>query len=124
MRLPRKNSRRWKILGLFILGLAVAVFAWGLRYKTSLYNSGPASSHMLAAKMLSNRERPADTAVQVERATAPMLLLTCAIFALYAGNVLDFDARSRWSLQQVRVPLGLPIAARSLELFFRPPPRP
>ena len=123
MRLPSKNSRNWRILALCVLGLAIAVFAWGVRYKTSLYNSASAQSpHMVAAKLLSNRERPADTTIKVERATTPPLIVLCVAFALFANLLLDPKRQSRWVLQRVQnskrrsIPIAIP------QNFFRPPP--
>lgn len=50
-------------IGLSILLLALAVFGWGLHSKLSLYHlRAPASEVTPIAKLLSERERPADTA--------------------------------------------------------------
>lgn len=39
--------------------VCLSIFAWGLRYKLSLYNSpGPARAEVPAAKLLSPKERP------------------------------------------------------------------
>jgi hypothetical protein len=123
MRLPSKNSRQWRILAFFVLGLAIAVFAWGLRYKTSLYNSAPPPSHhMLAAKLLSNRERPSDVVVQVEHATAPSLIAVCVAFALSSSLLLDPKRQSRWTIQRSLNPQRRPIPGASLRILFRPPP--
>lgn len=124
MRLPCKNSRGWKILAFFVLGLAIAVFAWGMRYKASLYNSvPPPTHHMLAAKLLSNRERPADVAVQVERATTPTLIVAvCAVFVFFGDTLVDPMHNSRWNLQRaVNSQLRLTPQAHR-QIFFRPPP--
>ena len=45
------------MMGLFVV-LATAVFSWGVQYKTSLYRAETSSS-VPAAKLLSERERPA-----------------------------------------------------------------
>jgi hypothetical protein len=50
-------------IGVSILLLALAVFGWGLHSKLSLYHIGArASATAPLAKLLSERERPADTA--------------------------------------------------------------
>jgi hypothetical protein len=123
MQLTPKNTRTWNILALSILGLAVAVFAWGLRYKLSLYDSAPpAVHHVAAAKLLSNRERPADTALQFERATVPTLIVLCFTFTIAAGLLLDPRRQSRWTLQRVQNPQRRSIRLTTQPLFFRPPP--
>jgi hypothetical protein len=55
----RNATRTFKFLGsLASLGLAVCVFAWGLQYKLSLYDSPKtASQHIQQAKLLSRNER-------------------------------------------------------------------
>jgi len=56
----RSTNRRvppWLILGL--VGLSLLVFAWGLGYKLSLYDSSQSESHKIPqAKLLSENERP------------------------------------------------------------------
>jgi formate hydrogenlyase subunit 3/multisubunit Na+/H+ antiporter MnhD subunit len=123
MRLIPKNSRTWNAFVLLILGLAIAVFAWGLRYKLSLYETAPPSSHhVVLAKLLSNRERPADTAIRIERATMPSLAVVCVAFTLFAGLLLDPKRQAWWTLQRVQNSQRrlIPFAAR--RVFFRPPP--
>lgn len=111
------------MLAFFVLGLAIAVFAWGVRYKTSLYNSAPPQSqHMLAAKLLSNRERPSDIAIQVERATAPSLIVACFAFALFSGFVVDRTRNSRLALNDALNSQRRPIPPAARQIFFRPPP--
>jgi hypothetical protein len=55
----RSTNRRipaWLILGL--VGLSLLVFAWGLGYKLSLYDSPQSESHKIQqAKLLSENER-------------------------------------------------------------------
>lgn len=125
MNLTARNSRKWNILALCILGLAVAVFAWGLRYKLSLYKSAPVAAHHVAsAKLLSNRERPADVAVQVDRALTPVVvpMLFCASLVLFAGVLLDPRRQSRWAFQRLLNWRRRPLPQASRALFFRPPP--
>jgi len=58
-----------------VLVLALAVFAWGLQYKLSLYHSEARRTGVPEAKLLSPRERPASIA-QLEAAS-----LTCPLFS-------------------------------------------
>lgn len=125
MHLGTYSSRKWNILALSILGLAVAVFAWGLHYKVSLYKSAPVDWHHVAsAKLLSNRERPADVVVQVERAMTPVVVPTvfCASLVLFTGFLLDPRRQSRWLVQRRLNPQRRPLPQVSCPLFFRPPP--
>jgi hypothetical protein len=123
MRLMNKNAEKWNIFALSILALAIAVFAWGLGSKLSLYRSAaPTASHSPVAKLLSNRERPADMVVQVERATTP--LLVAVAFSMSACLLLldDLKAHSIWTRARVDNPLRRqpPLARR--QVFLRPPP--
>ena len=52
----RSRSAVW----VSVLLLALAVFGWGLRSKLSLYHVARASEAIPIAKLLSERERPAD----------------------------------------------------------------
>lgn len=65
--------------------LALAVFSWGVQYKLSLYNPG---AHMSAAKLLSQRERPATS--EAVKLTADPLVNSgpITLFALAMGVVL------------------------------------
>lgn len=125
MHLTAHSSRKWNILALSILGLAVAVFAWGLRYKLSLYKSAPvAVHHVSSAKLLSNRERPADVAVQVERATTPVVVpaVFCAALVRFSGLLLGPRQESRWTFQRALNWQRRPLPQALRPLFFRPPP--
>lgn len=122
MRSKTHSARKWNALALLILGLAVAVFAWGLRYKLSLYKSAPVTvHHVSSAKLLSNRERPADAAVQIERATTPLLIAFAATSLLFAGPA-DSAQQSRWTLRRQRNFRPRLISEVAPQLFFRPPP--
>lgn len=110
---------------MFILALAVAVFAWGLRSKLSLYREAvPTAAHAPVAKLLSNRERPADTVVQIERAITPVLAVVFASYTLFAGLLLlgEPERQSLWTIHRTQNPQrrANPPAAR--QIFFRPPP--
>ena len=118
-----KSARQWKILVLLSLGLAASVFAWGLRYKLSEYQSSAHAGHQVAAaKLLSNRERPADTVVQIERATTPTVVAFCVIFTLFASILLEPRLQSIWLLQRTRDPQLRPDPRAMRRQFSRPPP--
>jgi hypothetical protein len=117
------NTRKWNVFALSIMALAIAVFAWGLNYKLSLYESAaPPPSHVTVAKLLSNRERPADTALTVERAITPTLLLFAVAFTAFASLLLDQKRQSRWVLQRARNSRPRVLPLFSHQILFRPPP--
>jgi hypothetical protein len=125
MQLAPKNSRTWNIFAFSILALGIAVFAWGLKYKLSLYESAtPPAHHVMVAKLLSDRERSADTAVQIERATTPFHTVLFTALALLARFQLDRQRQSRWTLQCVINPQRRRVPQTALQIFFRPPPPP
>jgi hypothetical protein len=103
--------------------LAIAVFAWGLKSKLSMYESAtPPAHHVMVAKLLSNRERPADTVIQIESATTPFLAVLFTAFALLACFKFDRERQSRWTLQCVINPRRRPVPQATRQIFFRPPP--
>jgi hypothetical protein len=78
---------------------------------------------MIAAKLLSNRERPADTVIKVERATALLpLVVLCVAFTLFANLLLDPKRQSRWTLQRAQNSQRRPFPITTPQKFFRPPP--
>lgn len=118
-----KSTRHLNILVLISLGLAVSVFAWGLHYKLSLYKTATHSvHHVAAARLLSNRERPADTVVQIERATTPTVVVFCIIFSLFASILLEPRLQSIWLLQRANDPQRRPDPRAMRRLYSRPPP--
>ncbi|HTV07283.1 MAG TPA: hypothetical protein VME86_18070 [Acidobacteriaceae bacterium] len=105
------------------VGLAVAVFAWGLRYKLSLYKSGTHTvHHVVIAKLLSNRERPADIIIQIERATTPTAVALGFIFTLFADFLLEPQLQCIWLMQRSRNPQRRPDTRAMRRQFSRPPP--
>ncbi len=121
---PPKTRESGEFLALCVLGLAIAVFAWGVRYKTSLYNSASAQSpHMIAAKLLSNRERPADTRNQGRACDyARPSLFFASLHAFCQYLLLDPKRQSRWTLQRAQNSQRRPIPIATPQKFFRPPP--
>lgn len=103
-------------LNLGLVGLAVAVFLWGLAYKLSLYHSeqnngtrkivakkwvGP-RPNLVASKSEKSSEQPTSN---------PQLILIqtgqpfpCTHTIAYAGAMLPFDSRSRHLLTALRSP--------------------
>lgn len=126
MQLTSYNARKWNTFALSILGLAIAVFAWGVHYKVSLYKHPPtAMHHGVSAKLLSDRERPvADISVEIERATTPVIVVAgfCAALVLFTSLLLDPKQQSRWVLQRRFNSQRRPLPQVSRQLFFRPPP--
>ncbi len=123
MQSTSRSERQWNLLLLLIVGLAIAVFAWGLRYKLSLYNSASHTfHHVAAAKLLSNRERPANAAIQIERATTPTVVVFVAAFVILASLMFDPRLQSKWLLLYADRPLS-PHDPRALrQVNSRPPP--
>lgn len=118
------NAAKWNVFAMFILALAIAVFAWGLRSKLSLYReAGPTAAHTPVAKLLSNRERPADTVVQIERAITPVLAVVFASCALFTGFLLDVPRQqSLWISYRIQNPQRRADLPATRQIFFRPPP--
>jgi hypothetical protein len=77
---------------------------------------------MPAAKLLSNRERPSDAAIQIERAITPFTAVLFATFALLGCFQLDRERQLRWTLQRAINPERRPIPRVTRQIFFRPPP--
>lgn len=116
-------SLRTFAFGFVLLGLCV--FAWGLKYKLSLYDPPHALSHrMPAAKLLTGRDRstlPVADLRQSSRPDAPLALttLTIAFFALMAAYLRPGSASSA-AIRSVSEQTRMCAAAASL--FIRPPP--
>lgn len=100
--------------------LALAVFSWGVRYKLSLYHP---VVHMSAAKLLSQRERPATMeaarlAADPLPAPQPLPFFALALGALFAAlRVLKPEFLHR----ELRRLFPRRQASQSF-FFFRPPP--
>jgi hypothetical protein len=110
--------------GLVLLG--VCVFAWGLKYKLSLYDPPLAISHrMPAARLLTGKERAVAPLVDPQRAASPgtpLVLSTLALaFSLLMGAGL-LPGSASWAVGLPGSRLTLP-SARIAVYFIRPPPR-
>ena len=89
------DSRRDRFaIGVSVLLLALAVFGWGLRSKLSLYRVARASQVTPIAKLLSERERPAD-ATQHCSADRDGLDVIAAPLAIALAPVPDNALRAR-----------------------------
>lgn len=72
-----------RVFGFALVLLGMCVFAWGLKYKLSLYDPPHAvSHHMPAAKLLAGKEKIALPSVDWRSAPAPAALLALVPFAL------------------------------------------
>lgn len=114
------------MLGFGLVLLGCAVFAWGLRYKLSLYQPPhTASRHMPEAKLLTGKERGVSPVLDVRQATSPeaSLALTGLALAFFVpmGAKL-FPGFSGWAPGQVTSWL-MPARASAASVFTRPPPR-
>ena len=114
-----RRESDWMMVAIALL--ALAVFSWGVRYKLSLYNP---NAHMSAAKLLSQRERPA-TSETVKLATDPLINSEpVTFFALAMGVALaglcildaSLPLKDAWHQEQT------PKQPEQAFFFFRPPP--
>lgn len=122
----RDKTPSFRALAFGLVLLAVCVFAWGLKYKLSLYDPPRAvSHHMPAAKLLTGKERSAVSLAGAQ------LLANLAVPPLLSALVLAFltlsAAKSRvgfggWIGRPSPVRI-VPACARSRNSFVRPPPR-
>lgn len=128
MRLPPQIRTQVFSLPALFLGVGLCVFAWGLRYKLSLYDPPHSASHNIPiAKLLSKDElpetlRPTGLAADAG-ALAGLLLLRSRPPGIVPALVFAKPQRRAFS------PLApLPSRASILEsrglhsFFFRPPP--
>ena len=124
MLLTSKRACQWNTIVLLTIGLAVAIFAWGLHYKLSLYQSTTRTVHHTdTGRFIADRERSADTIAQLESAVVPAFLVFCAVATLLAGSLANARQQSRWLLQYTKDPRLRPGPASMRRLYGRPPPR-
>ena len=119
----RRRGLRALAFGLVLLG--GCVFAWGLRYKLSLYDPPHTMARrMPEAKLLSGRDRTTLVAVhpqQIPSSSGPLTFgaLLLAFAGLLAAGIRPGSAGSRL------IPVGArraPQFARRTAVFIRPPP--
>lgn len=110
------------------MGLALAVFTWGLGYKLSLYDPPHASSHLIpTAKLLSQDEQAVPAKhLLTSSAKAPTEVMQplywgAFLFLLLVPSTQD-PLGSGQKQQEVRLPWRLRFSASFSSFFFRPPP--
>ena len=126
--LPIPRDRRGlRVLAFGLVLLGVCVFAWGLRYKLSLYDAPHAvGRHVPEAKLLTGKERTAIPVVDMRRVPSPdrplaLTGLTLVFFVLMGAKL--FPGFSGRMLQLDPVRTTPPRAALRVH-SPRPPPRP
>jgi|ERR1700728_4234407 hypothetical protein len=123
----RNNRADLPVLAFGLVVLGLCVFAWGLKYKLSLYDPPRASSHHIAAaKLLPGKERGAASLDAIRKAAGnpvppgAMGTLVLVLFTLTAAVLRpDFGG---W----IRGPIPASLASaypRFAPCFVRPPPR-
>jgi hypothetical protein len=122
----REKTPGFRVLAFGLVLLASCVFAWGLKYKLSLYDPPQAvSHHMAAAKLLSGKERSAIFLAGAHLRANPAIppLLSALVLAFFASAAFELQARfSSWMVKP-RIFRAVPACARSAPYFVRPPPR-
>ena len=122
----RDNTPGFRALVFGLLLLAVCVFAWGLKYKLSLYDPPHAvSHHMAAAKLLTGRERSAfslaGARLPANSAVPPLLSALVLAFPALAATKSCFGFGG-WMGRSSPLRI-VPACIRSGNSFVRPPPR-
>ena len=121
-----KNRSFSRIGALAFLGLAVCIFAWGLQYKLSLYDSSQAATHQVPkAKLLSSNEQSRTAKIALVDQTEVSSSVFCVVVAffsvfLFAPSLLNPLAgqSSQWTNRSWR----LHFSSFQSDLFVRPPP--
>jgi hypothetical protein len=116
-------------LSFVFVGLAIAVFTWGLQYKLSLYYPKHSTYHQLPeAKLLSKNEQATATdGLLTSTAKTPSDILRGAVLTLMLfAVVLGFPPiLGATQTEQERMRPWLHSLSASLNaFFFRPPPTP
>jgi hypothetical protein len=105
-------------IGVSILLLALAVFGWGLHSKLSLYHL-QASETTPIAKLLSERERPTDTAQHCDLNQGDLHMVALAASAILIPRPIESARAIR---QRVDAPPPLRTLALKGPSLRRPPP--
>ncbi len=126
LRISKKRSFS-RIGALAFLGLAVCIFAWGLQYKLSLYDSPQTATHQVPkAKLLSSNEQSRTAKIPLvdqTKASNSVFRVVVAIFSvillLASGQLIPLAGQSaQWSNRSWRLHLSSFLS----DLFVRPPP--
>lgn len=119
------HRRGLRVLAFGLVALGICVFAWGLKYKLSLYDPPHAlSHHMPEAKLLSGRERVELPVVRLRNVFSPGAPLALSALAL----TLLVLFRARFGVppaSSTRMFAGAHLAAQfsgGKTSFSRPPP--
>lgn len=114
-----------RVFGMSLVFLGLCVFAWGLRYKLSLYDPPHSlSHHMPEAKLLTGKERPRLPAIEAGQqgaagASLAFSGLTLALVFLFVST--GSPTLTRWaSRPAAAIPMSLRCAGTAH--FTRPPP--
>jgi len=124
LRIRHRRGVRVLAMGLVLLGLCV--FAWGLRYKLSLYQPPHSvGTHMPAAKLLAGKERIALPAVNLRRATStpavPFVVGLWSLVLFLPMLLRQWTGSRAWGWLSARTHF-LPDIGRSAPSSVRPPP--
>ena len=109
--------------GLMLLG--TCVFAWGLKYKLSLYDPPQSiSHHMPAARLLAGKEHIAMPAMDGRAATVPDTTLALLPFALSFLALIGVGIRPGMGSRRLLLAPARRMTARTALAahFTRPPP--
>jgi hypothetical protein len=112
---------------LAFLGLAFCVFAWGLQYKLSLYDSPQTASYQIPKAKLLSRDEQSSTAqsplvVRTKTSTRVIYAACTVVFLILLLAVSQFGQPPSKRVGQLTCEfLNLNIAILST-LFIRPPP--
>jgi hypothetical protein len=124
--LLRTNRPFLSRFSLIFLGLGLAVFAWGLQYKLSLYDPPHSVAHQMPeAKLLSKDEHiSAPDGQFVDQFKAKILpALLCSLFVFFL-RIFDPKIGPAWSYheRERKQPWRVFSSANLDAFFFRPPP--
>jgi hypothetical protein len=114
-------------LTFFLLGVAVAVFTWGLQYKLSLYDPPQSISHEIPqAKLLSKDQQAtigesALLSVNTSTRRVYALFWTMLLIFLLVFNRLNVPAAGPME-RAAKLPWRISRRASLNAFFFRPPP--
>lgn len=120
-----RSRKGLRILAFGLVLLGVCVFAWGLKYKLSLYDPPQAVSHeMPAAKLLTGREQAATPVVNLHQAAwpeTPVILSSLALVFLVLLRAMVWPPSSEWA-PGFRGARRAPEFAAIIVRFNLPPP--
>jgi hypothetical protein len=125
------NPRTWASasrLTIVFLGLAFAVFTWGLQYKLSLYDPPQSISHEIPqAKLLSRDEQSrASESPLIKETSVPNKTMQMALLSLLFAFFPAWSTLRRLELfgkySDTNQPVRPPNQASLNSFFFRPPP--